>query len=115
MVAKKQRKQQILILPSMGTRVLCIVGLCLFFVTACQTVEERQKRVLNVIDQATSTASGAVSDVQSQVDAAIGLGTSIHDAIDSVVTDVKDRVDTISSGVDLLLQGTDLIEEGISQ
>jgi hypothetical protein len=71
--------------------------------TAC---EEGDIAIGTIKDYGT-TASGSIND-------AIKTGKSVTDGVVEMIEDAKKRIDQVQSGVNLLMQGKELIEEGVS-
>jgi hypothetical protein len=62
-----------------------------------------------------ATASGAVHDAQDQFNDAVKTGKSMTDGVIEMINDAKKRMNQVQSGMNLLMQGKELIEEGVSQ
>lgn len=80
-----------------------ILLLACITLTAC---EEGDIAVGTIKDYGT-TASGAIHDAQYQFNDALSTGKSM-------IEDAKRRMDQVQSGVNLLMQGKEMIETGVS-
>lgn len=80
----------------------------------CSSAEERRNAALDMFKGVKDTASGTVKDVQGQVDSMLDIGKSVTDGVTDMVEDAQKRINQVQSGVNLLLQGKDLIESGVS-
>lgn len=90
-----------------------MLGLTPLFV-GCSSAEERRNAAIDLFKGAGQTASGTVKDVQGQVDSMLDLGKSVTDGVTDMVEDAQKRINQVQSGVNMLLQGKDLIEAGVS-
>ncbi|MDP7477240.1 MAG: hypothetical protein QF442_02215, partial [Candidatus Peribacteraceae bacterium] len=80
---------------------------------SCSPVEDRQDRANDFLKGIGDTASGAVNDAGAQVNDLLNTGKSMTDGITQMINDAKRRFDQVQSGVNLLMQGKDMIEEGV--
>tara|TARA_Y100000310_G_scaffold283216_1_gene305049 strand:+ start:140 stop:406 length:267 start_codon:yes stop_codon:yes gene_type:complete len=79
--------------------------LCFLFLTACnpQTFFE---------DSAT-TASGAVQDVKDQAGDLMQKGKTLQEGVTEMVDDAKKRINQVQEGVDMMIEGKEMIEGGV--
>ncbi|MDA1292699.1 MAG: hypothetical protein O3A81_02880 [bacterium] len=87
-----------------------ILLLACITLTAC---EEGDIAVGTIKDYG-STASGAIHDTGEQINEAIKTGKSMTDGMMEMIEDAKRRMDQVQSGVNLLMQGKEMIETGVS-
>ena len=92
----------------MNRRYIIIVIACITL-TAC---EEGEIAVGTIKDYG-STASGAIHNAGDQIDNAIKTGKSVTDGVVEMIEDAKRRMNQVQSGMNLLMQGKELIETGV--
>ncbi|PIR53760.1 hypothetical protein COU75_04370 [Candidatus Peregrinibacteria bacterium CG10_big_fil_rev_8_21_14_0_10_42_8] len=90
---------------------LCLLAIPLL--TGCSSAEERRNAALGMFKDVGETASGTVNTVQDQVNSVIDLGKSVKEGVTDMVEDAQKRINQVQSGVDLLMQGKELIESGV--
>lgn len=77
----------------------------------CSSAEERRAAAIDMFQ----SASGTLTDVKEQVDSVVNMGKSVTDGVEDMVEDAQKRINQVQSGVDLLLQGKELIESGVQK
>jgi len=90
---------------------LCFLAIPLL--TGCSSAEERRNAALDMFKDVGETASGTVNSVQDQVNSVIDLGKSVTEGVTDIVEDAQKRINQVQSGVNLLMQGKELIESGV--
>ena len=76
--------------------VLMLVGVLL---VGCTSVEDRQKKAVNLLEGFEQTASGVVTETVGQFKNAMDAGKSVIDSAQEGVDDIKRRVDAVEAGV----------------
>ena len=84
------------------------------FLAGCSSAQERRDAAVDMFKDLEQTASGAVNDMQGQVDSLMNMGKSVTDGVTDMVEDAQKRINQVQSGVNMMLQGKDLIEAGVS-
>lgn len=79
----------------------------------CSSVEERQANVMDLLQQAEQTASGTVNDGMKDLEGIIQQGKTITEGVNDMVDDAKKRMNQVKEGVDMMLDGKEMIEGGI--
>lgn len=92
---------------------LVLIAPALILLTACSSVAERQENVLNLLDEAQDTASGTVQEVMGGINDVLQKGKTITDGVTDMVDDAKRRIDQVQSGVNMMLDGKEMIEGGV--
>jgi hypothetical protein len=80
---------------------------------ACSSAEDRRNAALDMLNISGETASGTVKEVQGSVDSLLNMGKSVTDGVTDMVEDAQKRINQVQSGVNMLLQGKELIESGV--
>ena len=96
----------------MKINLLLMLGLTPVFV-ACSSAEDRRSAAIDLFKGAGETASGTVKEVQGSVDSLLNMGKSVTDGVTDMVEDAQKRINKVQSGVNMLLQGKELIESGV--
>ncbi len=81
--------------------------------SACASVKERQDNALDLLESAKGTASGAVQGVLQEFDDVLQKGKTVTDGVTDMVDDAKRRIDQVQSGVNMMLDGKEMIEGGM--
>ena len=79
----------------------------------CSSIEERQANSLELLRKAEETASGAVNNAMQDLEGMLQKGKTVTDGVGEMVDDAKRRIDQVQSGVDLMLDGKEMIQGGI--
>lgn len=79
-----------------------------FLLTACEKTE-----TIGTIQNFGVTASGALQEAKGQVDDIMQMGKSVTEGVTEMIEDTKRRIDQVQSGVDLMMQGKDMVEGGV--
>lgn len=61
-----------------------------------------------------STASGVVNTAGEQVHDAIDKGKTMTDGVTEMIEDAKKRMNQIQEGVDMMMEGKEMIDSGVS-
>lgn len=80
----------------------------------CSSAEQRRNAALDMFNGVGGSASGTVKEVQGQIDSMLDMGKSVTDGVTDMVKDAQKRINQVQSGVNLLLEGKELIETGVS-
>lgn len=86
--------------PAIVIAALLLVG--------CET-----KDTIGSIKDFGATASGAMQNAKDQVDGVIEQGKTAVEGVNDIIEDAKNRINQVQSGVDLLMDGKEMIEGGI--
>ena len=93
--------------------VTLIVTVCsVVLLTACETLDERQSRALNLVGSLTFTASGALQDTGEQTKGVLTAGQNVWKNLMGGVESMQMRVSAIKKGFNMLQEGKALIEQG---
>jgi|TARA_Y100000310_G_scaffold309094_1_gene352855 hypothetical protein len=87
-----------------------ILILACITLTAC----EEGTQTIGTIKDYGATASGAVHDAKDQFNEAVSAGKSMTDGVMEMIQDAKNRINQVQSGVNMLMEGKELIESGVS-
>ena len=89
------------------TRIPLILATLLL--AACSSIRERQDNALQLLKDVELTASGAAN----QAGDLLQKGKSAAEGVGDMMNDAKRRFDQVEEGVDLMMQGKDMIQEGM--
>lgn len=89
---------------------LCMAALLL---SACAAAKERQDNALHLLDSAKNTASGAMQEVLTEFDDVLQKGKTVTDGVGEMVDDAKRRIDQVQSGVNMVMDGKEMIQGGL--
>ena len=100
----------------MRTRSLVAVLLAgSIFLAGCSSVQERHENAKDIFRGLSLSASGSISHVLDMGKQIFAAGNNMADNIENVVDGAQQRVQKVSSGAQMILEGKRLIEEGIKQ
>lgn len=92
-----------------NTSLLLVMGVMpLLF--GCSSAEERRNAAIDMFQ----SASGTLTDVKGQVDSMVNMGKSVTEGVGDMVEDAQKRMNQVQSGVNLLLEGKEMIDAGVS-
>ena len=98
---------------NMLRRSLLLVVACVALVS-CEDAKKQGLDAIGTIKDFGKTASGTVHDAKHQIDAAVKAGKTATDDVNKMIEDAKRRINQVQSGVDMLMRGKELIEDGVS-
>lgn len=81
--------------------------------TACDDAEKKGLEAIGTIKDYGAQAPAAIEDAKEQVDEAVTTGKSMIESINGMIEDAKKRMNQVQSGVNLMMQGKEMIEEGV--
>lgn len=82
--------------------------------SGCASVEERQKNAANFFGDLSKTAPGTVQEIKGQTDEALKTGKSMMEGVTEMINDAKRRIGQVQSGMNMMMDGKELIESGVS-
>lgn len=91
---------------------LCL--LVMLSLTACTTASERRQRALKTYQDITETASGAVTEVQSELKEATTVVQDFTEEVRGALAEVERRWNLMREGMGKVQEGKELIEEGVA-
>ncbi|PIR49268.1 hypothetical protein COU80_00780 [Candidatus Peregrinibacteria bacterium CG10_big_fil_rev_8_21_14_0_10_55_24] len=92
---------------------VCIAGGLLL--SGCTSLKERQARARAWWAHITGTASGALMQVEEQIEGTVDLGKTVVDTVQESAQSAKDRVENVREGIEKIQEGKKLIEEGLGE
>ncbi len=102
-----------------STHSVCKVVTLLFLgvtplLAGCSSAEERRQAAKDLFKGIEQTASGTVKGIEGHIDSFMDTGKSVTEGVTEMVEDAQKRINQVQSGVNLLLQGKEMIESGVS-
>ena len=85
------------------------LALVILSLAACASIKERQGKALDLFKRVESTASGAVTEVEGLIQ----KGKTVTEGVSSIMDDAKRRFGQVESGVNLMMQGKEMIKGGL--
>jgi len=80
---------------------------------ACTSVEERQQKAKDVLDETVGTASGVTKSVTDYLEAVLYFSKTLIGSVQMGITEVQDRAESVKEGVDKLNEGRELLQKGL--
>ena len=85
------------------------LAFALLSLAACASIKDRQDNALDLFKRVESTASGAVTEVEGLIQ----KGKTVTEGVSSIMDDAKRRFGQVESGVNLMMKGKELIQQGM--
>jgi hypothetical protein len=79
----------------------------------CDVASSKTTDTIGTIKDFGTTASGAINDATNQFNEALNTGKSMTDGVMDMIEDAKNRINQVQSGVNLLMEGKEMIEGGV--
>lgn len=81
--------------------------------TACSNASERREKALQTFGDVRDTASGAVTEVQSELEDGASVVREFAETMRSALAEVERRWISIREGMGKIREGKELLEEGV--
>lgn len=91
-------------------RKIWITSIALVLLSGCESAESP----LGDLGNLGQSASGAIHEATDTVNDFVEMGKTFTDGVTEMVEDAKKRINQVQSGVNLIMEGKDLIETGVS-
>lgn len=90
------------------------LGMTVCLLSACTSLEERQKNAEETLGGLHESATEVVTSGVEQVEGAIEAGKGMIEGVTETFEQLNQRIESVKQGIETLQQGRELIQKGLS-